>query len=287
MNSCSTTTGIPRVIWIFWWQGFEHAPDLVHMCVRSWRQYNPTWEIVLLDRHSVFQHLDTKDMPTLPRSDITIQKAANIIRINLLDQHGGIWVDATCFCTRPLDDWLPDAAITGFFAFANPGRARKLANWFLVSRKEHPLISSFTAEHNKFWSSNTFERAGKPVGRIIDSLFSMLVSRLPALGDACFHQLFISVFQSYPYFIFHYHFAFLLKRKPHLAASWENVPKISAQDAHQFQRLAIQTELNHEARELMDNASSPVQKLSWKIPERKSGAASLLDYLGEFLTIRS
>jgi mannosyltransferase OCH1-like enzyme len=45
---------------------------------------------------------------------------AALARLCLLRTHGGVWVDATVFCRRPLDEWLPEHAASGFFAFANP-----------------------------------------------------------------------------------------------------------------------------------------------------------------------
>ena len=59
---------------------------------------------------------------------------ANVLRMELLARHGGVWVDATCFCVRPLDEWLPAQMSSGFFAFARPARSRLLANWFLAAR---------------------------------------------------------------------------------------------------------------------------------------------------------
>jgi len=40
------------------------------------------------------------------------------VRILLLHEFGGIWVDATLLCNRPLDEWLPSTMTEGFFAFA-------------------------------------------------------------------------------------------------------------------------------------------------------------------------
>ena len=42
---------------------------------------------------------------------------SDILRLYLLKKYGGVWVDATNLCRRPLDAWLPSAACEGFFAF--------------------------------------------------------------------------------------------------------------------------------------------------------------------------
>ena len=42
---------------------------------------------------------------------------SDLLRLYLLNKYGGVWVDSTNLCRRPLDDWLPSAARQGFFAF--------------------------------------------------------------------------------------------------------------------------------------------------------------------------
>ena len=42
---------------------------------------------------------------------------SDLLRLYLLNKYGGVWVDSTNLCRRPLNDWLPSAASQGFFAF--------------------------------------------------------------------------------------------------------------------------------------------------------------------------
>ena len=97
------------VIWTFWADGFATAPRLVQTCLTSWRVQNPAWEVRALDRTDVGAWLDLPDVVDLSRRDLTVQKVADIVRLALLRRYGGVWTDATVFCLRPLDDWLPHA----------------------------------------------------------------------------------------------------------------------------------------------------------------------------------
>ena len=49
---------LPRKIWILWLQGFENAPPLVKLCVKSWQRLNPDWSINLLTEDSLHHLFD-------------------------------------------------------------------------------------------------------------------------------------------------------------------------------------------------------------------------------------
>ena len=66
---------------------------------------------------------------------------ADLARLDLLARHGGVWADATCFCVRPLDDWLLPCLPSGFFAFDRPGPDRLLSTWFLAAQPGNALVS--------------------------------------------------------------------------------------------------------------------------------------------------
>ncbi len=282
--SAETDTQIPRLIWMLWWQDIEHAPEVVRVCIRSWQHHNPNWKLVLLNQQNVFDYVNAEDMPDLSREDISIQKMANLIRINLLKQHGGVWADATSFCARPLDDWLNEAAPSGFFAFANPGRDRKLSNWFLASSKQHPLISSFCAAHQEYWQRNRFDRQNTLFGKLASASSSRIVSALPFLGDFWFSDFCTRYVRVYPYFVFHYHFALLLRREADFAQQWAAVPKLSARDAHKVLKFGVYSRLTKEAMRLIDDVCSPVHKLSWKAPKERGDGMTILDYLAATLS---
>lgn len=96
-----------KVIYTLWLQGFENAPWVVKHCLNSWIVKNPTWKVVALDRDSLRDHLDLDALiPNIEAKSFTYAALSDLVRISLLKNHGGLWVDATTFCTKPLDDWI-------------------------------------------------------------------------------------------------------------------------------------------------------------------------------------
>jgi hypothetical protein len=118
---------LPRVIWSFWHSGEAQAPELSRLCFDSWRARNPGWELVVLDAEAARARLG------LPQAPANARFFANLLRLELLAEGGGVWTDASVLCARPLDDWLPGCMEEGFFAFRHVAPDRPLASWFLAS----------------------------------------------------------------------------------------------------------------------------------------------------------
>jgi mannosyltransferase OCH1-like enzyme len=96
-----------RTIWIYWHQGEANAPELVKRCIASWRTRNPGWQVNVVDALSVAQYCEVGKAVNLGRADIPVQMIADLVRLHLLNRHGGVWADATLYCATPLDDCPP------------------------------------------------------------------------------------------------------------------------------------------------------------------------------------
>ena len=150
-----------RTMYFFWHEDMEKAPIIVQKCLESWKYYNPTWNIVVMDMTNYSNYLDevedfsvaisdknllTSEQACLRRSFIHIENAeitkfTDVLRLFLLERNGGLWVDATCFCNCPLDDWLPNHISQGFFVFDNLTRlGKKSSNWFMYSEPNNYMI---------------------------------------------------------------------------------------------------------------------------------------------------
>jgi len=131
-------------LYILWFQGFENAPNIVRWCLASWKHYNPTWNIILLDNTNLKEYVNLENI--LYDKDIELCYLADIVRMILLRDHGGLWVDATSFCHKPLDEWLPAFTTEGFFAFDRYRSDIMISNWFLYAEKNHPIITQWCEE---------------------------------------------------------------------------------------------------------------------------------------------
>ena len=142
-----------KKIWIYWNRGFHRANELVNACAKSWQHYNPGYEVVLLNDKNMRDYIDISHHLHKIKHSTSIQAWSDIFRINLLHKHGGIWVDATVACNKPLDSWIVDRNKNGFFAFSNPQPSLHVASWFLYAEKNNIILNKWKEEVDKYWET--------------------------------------------------------------------------------------------------------------------------------------
>lgn len=279
MNVASTppaeVDGIPKVIWILWLQGIENAPPLVQQCVASWKKYNPGWNIILLDEQNMTQHADISPSVWRHATKLSRQALSNLLRINLLAQHGGVWADATCLCCRPLDEWLDDCTRSGFFAFAKPARDRLLSSWFFAVHKNCPLTQAYAAMVNDYFANSPRLHQWRLVRSLAKRLETIAMFS-PRWSSWLIHPGVKIIFPVNPYHWFHYTFYRLLATNADCRKIWATTPQISADGPHEMQMKALQP-VTPEIQAIIQRRRDPVYKLNWRIKDYPPG--SVLDYL--------
>ncbi|MGI6170071.1 MAG: capsular polysaccharide synthesis protein [Christensenellales bacterium] len=94
------TSVVNKTIWVFWWQGNQNEIPLVSTCLNSLeRQKRADVELVILTKDNL------SDYCTIPpilkekfeAGVITITHFSDIVRMALLAQRGGVWLDATVY----------------------------------------------------------------------------------------------------------------------------------------------------------------------------------------------
>src|SRR5205814_1357678 len=76
-------------------------------------------------------------------------KFSNMLRLLLLEKHGGTWIDATVLLAGPLPSFITER---DFFVF-RWNDARILANWFIHAGEGHPLISACRLAYERYWTT--------------------------------------------------------------------------------------------------------------------------------------
>ena len=258
----------PKTIWFLWLQGLNNAPLVVRKCYESWLRHNPGWDVILLDESNI------KDYITIRSMGITTQAFSDILRINLLARYGGIWVDATCFCNKPLDEWLYNYLDDGFFAFNKPANNRMISSWFIAANKDNYIIRKYQKAVEHYWSANL---RMKPFESSKWVPFDKYLQRRDT--QIWFRSFITKILKVYPYFWFHYLFKRIYLADDKVQTIWDRVPKISADIPHKLQAIGLFKELNTVIKQEIDSKNSPVYKLTWKYDAAEYQAGTILDYL--------
>jgi mannosyltransferase OCH1-like enzyme len=128
---------IPRTIHQIW-IGPDPLPEDHPKWIESWKRQHPTWE------HRLWTEENLPDDPIRPeileRLRAPVERA-DILRLEILYRHGGVYVDADVECLRPVDEALGDAEFVG--VCMKPGR---VTNTFIASVPGHPLLKRALSE---------------------------------------------------------------------------------------------------------------------------------------------
>jgi mannosyltransferase OCH1-like enzyme len=122
---------IPRVIHQIW-IGPDRLPDEHRRWIETWRRQHPNWE------HRLWTEDDLPSDPIRPeileRLRAPVERA-DILRLEILYRHGGVYVDTDVECLRPVDGVLARHDFVG--VCLKPGR---MTNTFIASVPRHPLL---------------------------------------------------------------------------------------------------------------------------------------------------
>ena len=260
-TSVSECSAVPRRIFGYWDKGFDNAPDIVKLCVESWRKYNPDYEFVLLDETSGAEMFpDLFAEPLFRRS--TIQVQSDRLRLHALTKMGGYWLDATLFLTKPLDEISPQSLPDGFLAVrTKTGSNRFLENFFLASVPGSPFPVEWLRRHEKYLRHGFTEmprRFKKRLRRRVPFLFAK------PLGTTVWTIPFFGRLKGYPYLVAH----FIANRMILFSRQWrrvyDNMPTLnSVTGIH----LSAAPDGVERAREILQADELHVWKLDWKDPE--------------------
>ncbi len=132
-----------KIIWWSWLQGLENAPEICKACLRSWRKCYPDYKIVILDEKNISDYISIPDYITKKFHDKKMLPAhySDILRAQLLYTYGGIWADATVFCSARNPEY-ENLLTLPLFAFKEKNNTSWCAasSWFIVSDKNNPII---------------------------------------------------------------------------------------------------------------------------------------------------
>lgn len=88
-------------IWVFWWQGIEQAPSVVKICIKSIKKHSGKHKVIIVtkDNFKEYAHIPDYIIDKVNDGRISLNHLSDVMRLELLYKHGGIWIDATLWMT--------------------------------------------------------------------------------------------------------------------------------------------------------------------------------------------
>jgi len=147
----------PKIIYTFW--DSDELPPIVKASIETWKKHCPEYEIRILNYENT-KHIGIKHRDSHARY-------ADFVRLYCLEETGGVWIDASVFLQRPLDDWIESGYdYTGYHAefFSTDEKYPVIENWFMAAPKGSKFIADWK---NEFFRANDFENMGDYVDDLV------------------------------------------------------------------------------------------------------------------------
>lgn len=145
-------------VWVFWWQGIDNAPDIVKKCVNNIKQHSGEREVIVIDKNNYTKYANIPDyiVEKLNSNCMTITHFSDILRMELLYNNGGIWMDATMFQIGNLNEKIFKYP---FFTI-NHGKYADFhvckglwTGFFMAAGKNNDMIKLFRTFFYEYWKN--------------------------------------------------------------------------------------------------------------------------------------
>ncbi len=115
-------------IWVCWWSGEKNAPALVRQCIKSIRENAGQHPVCLISENNYKKYLELSEhiLRKLNSGSMCIANFTDYLRVSLLEKYGGLWLDATIFCTNKIPTDYFNAPI--FTCKSNLVKTRYISN---------------------------------------------------------------------------------------------------------------------------------------------------------------
>lgn len=156
---------IPKTIWTY--HRKESPTPLQSWCMESWHRHHPDFQIRILTPTTWKGYVRIVDPDTeapLLRDQDRWEEA---LELHVLEEHGGVWLDAHVYLRECLEDWLfPRHAECSGFQYTSEEYTKKqqqqqhiplMDKRCLASEKRNPLIQQWRDEYMRLLSFSSIE----------------------------------------------------------------------------------------------------------------------------------
>lgn len=134
---------IPKHIWTFW--DTDNIPDFIKKCIYTWKIHNPDYEITVLNKINIDHYLGKEEANKIRRwkYNDTPQRFSDLVRLSVLEKYGGIWMDASMVCQKPLD-WIHGSCV--MYSIPELSNDPILESWFIACTENNRFIRELNKE---------------------------------------------------------------------------------------------------------------------------------------------
>lgn len=93
-------------IWVCWWQGEKSMPEMVKKCFNSIIRYSNGHPVKLItfENYKDYVQVDHRIVDKVKNGTFKLSHFADLVRLKLLEQYGGLWLDSTILLTANINE---------------------------------------------------------------------------------------------------------------------------------------------------------------------------------------
>ena len=144
---------LPKVVWTHW--DSDTPPEHVTKTIKRMRRMLPDWQVNFI---TTDQYLDSINQEEIPSNfnTLRVEHQADWIRLKLLKQYGGCWIDSGILLNQSINNLYRDCASNkaDLLVFKILGTQTNpqypiAENWFIMAPPQSPMITLWLEEYEK------------------------------------------------------------------------------------------------------------------------------------------
>ncbi len=158
----TTTICTQYRIWVFWAQGENNMPELVHICYQNAKKLHGD-SLILITNDNISEYVEIPNYiyDKLKQGIISYTHFSDILRVSLLAKYGGIWIDATCWLACK----IPNYILTLDIISSNTKNVTQIPLWsnsrwcawgIGTNKIKHPYFVFITEMLYKYWEKENY-----------------------------------------------------------------------------------------------------------------------------------
>lgn len=146
-------------VWICWFQGMENAPELVQRCYQSIKENMPDRDVIVLTTDNIKDYVDFPSyiLDKWKSGIITHTHMTDLLRLELLIKYGGMWIDATVFCSgNEIAPYFYESDLF-FYQCLKPGRdghSTYISSWLMSARTNNKILMATRYLCYEYWNEH-------------------------------------------------------------------------------------------------------------------------------------
>lgn len=149
-----------KTVWICWLQGLENAPEIIQKCHKSVCKAFKGYEVIVItsENYKKYTNVPQYIIDKWEKGIISNTHFSDVLRIELLSDRGGVWIDSTVYCTaNEAPKYLSESDL---FVFKELDLNRAdttvivASNWFIKANPNNPIVLLTRDLVRKYWEEN-------------------------------------------------------------------------------------------------------------------------------------